>query len=169
MKKLLPLAAALTFTLTACAAPASSAAVLTATEATELQAVGSGEVHILTPHRDGMYYQTFQQCEIDHTDQIGRILVYSIDEMTNTARPACNVPDCPHDSTACPAWCDTSAALFVDGDELYLLASVNEPENYHYALQKINAERTQQTTLVADLPHGFVPIDTLAADDENLY
>ena len=57
MKKLLPLAAALTFTLTACAAPASSAAVPTATEATELQAVGSGEVHILTPHRDGMYYQ----------------------------------------------------------------------------------------------------------------
>lgn len=57
----------------------------------------------------------------------------------------------------------------MDGDELYLLASVNEPENYHYALQKINAERTQQTTLVADLPHGFVPIDTLAADDENLY
>ena len=102
MKKLLPLAAALTFTLTACAAPASSAAVPTATEATELQAVGSGEVHILTPHRDGMYYQTSQQCEIDHTDQIGRILVYSIDEMTNTARPACNVPDCPHDSTACP-------------------------------------------------------------------
>ena len=54
MKKLLPLAAALAFTVTACAAPASSAAVPTATEATELQAVGSGEVHILTPHRDGM-------------------------------------------------------------------------------------------------------------------
>ena len=45
MKKLLPLAAALTFTLTACSAPASSAAVPTTTEVTELQAVGSGEDH----------------------------------------------------------------------------------------------------------------------------
>ena len=126
-------------------------------------------MRILTFHRDGIYYQTFQQCEIDHTDQIGRILVYAIDETTSTARPSCNVPGCPHDSTACPAWCTTSAALFVDGDELYLLTTVNEPENPPYALQKINAARTQQTTLVADLPHGFVPIDALAADDENLY
>ena len=157
MKKLLPLAAALAFTVTACAAPASSAAVPTATEATELQAVGSGEVHILTSHRDGMYYQTFQQCEIDHTDQIGRILVYSIDEMTNTARPACNVPDCPHDSTACPAWCDTSAALFVDGDELYLLTSVNEPENYHYALQKDQYRAYPANNIGCGLAPRFCP------------
>ncbi len=50
MKKLLPLAAALTFTLTACAAPASSAAVPTATEATELQSRRQwGSTHPHTP------------------------------------------------------------------------------------------------------------------------
>ena len=169
MKKLLPLAAALALALTACTAPASSGTVSPTTEAIGMQAIGSGDVRLLTSHRDGMYYQTFQQCEIDHTDQIGRTLVYAIDETTSTARPACNVPDCLHDSTTCPAWCDTPATSFLDGDELYLLTAVNEPENYHYALQKINAARPQQTTLVEELPHGFVPIDTLAADDEALY
>lgn len=176
MKKLLSVFLLLALTLTACknTVPSSSQTVAESSKFPEAQAaaqgVGSGEVHMLTSHNDGMYYQFFNQCEIDHTDQIGRTLVYAIDETEETARPACNVPGCSHDSTACPAWSITFSVPFIDEDnELYLLTSVNEPGNYHYALQKINAERTQQTTLVEELPHGFVPADCFATDDENLY
>ena len=59
MKKLLPLAAALTFTLTACTAPTSDTLPAAPEESTTTQDVGSGEVRMLSAADGGIYYQTF--------------------------------------------------------------------------------------------------------------
>ena len=49
----------------------------------------------------GIYYQTFADSEVNHEVDIGRNLVYAVEETTGLARPACNVPGCTHDSDAC--------------------------------------------------------------------
>ena len=56
MKKLLPLAAALTFTLTACTAPTSDTLPAAPEESTTTQDVGSGEVRMLSAADGGIYY-----------------------------------------------------------------------------------------------------------------
>lgn len=171
MKRIFALAAALAVWLTSCGnvipdvQPTPQPQTPESTEA----ALDRGEVHILYHYGDGVYYRFFQQCEIDHTDQIGRKLIYAINEATGTARPACNIPNCPHDSDACPAWCDNYSDLFVDGDELYVIDIVNDPDEYHFALRKINADRTQRTTLVENLPRGFIQFSSAAADDAYFY
>lgn len=98
MKKLLPLAAALTFTLTACTAPTSDTLPAAPEESTTTQDVGSGEVRMLSAADGGVYYQTFADSEVNHEVDIGRNLVYAVEETTGLARPACNVPGCTHDS-----------------------------------------------------------------------
>lgn len=170
MKKQLALAAALALCLTACgkAEPDALPTSLPQTQEAAEAAAGSREVHMLHAYEDGIYYRFFQQCEIDHTDQIGRQLIYAIDEATGTARPACNIPNCPHDSDACPAW-SNNYEVFADGEELYVIDLVNDPDDYHYTLCKINADRTQHITLVENLPRGFVQFSNAAADDSYFY
>ena len=69
-----------------------------------------------------MYYQVFNDWEINYTDTMGRALIYAIDEQTGDARPVCNLPGCAHDSDTCPAWSDGNVTLcYGDGDEVYLL------------------------------------------------
>ena len=75
MKKLLPLAAALTFTLTACTAPTSDTLPAAPEESTTTQDVGSGEVRMLSAADGGIYYQTFADSEVNHEVDIGRNLV----------------------------------------------------------------------------------------------
>ena len=89
MKKLLPLAAALTFTLTACTAPTSDTLPAAPEESTTTQDVGSGEVRMLSAADGGIYYQTFADSEVNHEVDIGRNLVYAVEETTGLARPAC--------------------------------------------------------------------------------
>ena len=92
MKKLLSLAAALTFTLTACTAPTSDTLPAAPEKSTTTQDVGSGEVRMLSAADGGIYYQTFADSEVNHEVDIGRNLVYAVEETTGLARPACNVP-----------------------------------------------------------------------------
>ena len=105
MKKLLALSAILIFTLTACTAPTSDTLPATPEttapeESTTTQDVGSGEVRMLSAADGGIYYQTFADSEVNHEVDIGRNLVYAVEETTGLARPACNVPGCTHDSAA---------------------------------------------------------------------
>ena len=89
MKKLLPLAAALTFTLTACTAPTSDTLPAAPEESTTTQDVGSGEVRMLSAADGGIYYQTFADSEVNHEVDIGRNLVYAVEEpLAWPARPA---------------------------------------------------------------------------------
>ena len=88
MKKLLPLAAALTFTLTACTAPTSDTLPAAPEESTTTQDVGSGEVRMLSAADGGIYYQTFADSEVNHEVDIGRNLVYAVEETTGLTRPA---------------------------------------------------------------------------------
>ena len=81
-----------------------------------------------------MYYQAFNDCEINYTDTMGRALIYAIDEQTGDARPVCNLPGCAHDSAACPAWSDGNVTLcYGDGDEVYLLAFYYNDETSYFA------------------------------------
>ena len=118
MKKYLAITAALALTLTACgqAAADSTPTPTAATEATaapaeQPQSIGSGALRLLTAAADGVYYQAFNDWEINYTDTMGRALVYAIDEQTGDARPVCSLPGCAHDSAACPAWSNGFVAL----------------------------------------------------------
>ena len=97
MKKYLAITAALALVLTACghAAPNSTQTLTAATETTQAmaapaeppQGIGSGALRMLTAAADGVYYQAFNDWEINYTDTMGRALVYAIDEQTGDARP----------------------------------------------------------------------------------
>ena len=171
MKKLLPLAAALTFTLTACTAPTSDTLPAAPEESTTTQDVGSGEVRMLSAADGGIYYQTFADSEVNHEVDIGRNLVYAVEETTGLTRPACNVPGCTHDSDACPAYIQGSATCYADGSEVYLyICLYKEAEDTTvFRLEKINADHTQRTCLADDLPFGWVQPIGMAADDTHLY
>lgn len=101
MKKLLPLAAALTFTLTACTAPTSDTLPAAPEESTTIQDVGSGEVRMLSAADGGIYYQTFADSEVNHEVDIGRNLVYAVEETTGLARRPAMYPAAP--TTVMPA------------------------------------------------------------------
>lgn len=101
MKKLLPLAAALTFTLTACTAPTSDTLPAAPEESTTTQDVGSGEVRMLSAADGGIYYQTFADSEVNHEVDIGRNLVYAVEETTGLARRPAMYPAAP--TTVMPA------------------------------------------------------------------
>lgn len=101
MKKLLPLAAALTFTLTACTAPTSDTLPAAPEESTTTQDVGSGEVRMLSAADGGIYYQTFADSEVNHEVDIGRNLVYAVEETTGLARRPAMCPAAP--TTVMPA------------------------------------------------------------------
>lgn len=101
MKKLLPLAAALTFTLTACTAPTSDTLPAAPEESTDTQDVGSGEVRMLSAADGGIYYQTFADSEVNHEVDIGRNLVYAVEETTGLARRPAMYPAAP--TTVMPA------------------------------------------------------------------
>lgn len=99
MKKYLAITAALALVLTACghAAPDSTPTPTAATEAAaapaeQPQSIGSGTLRLLTAAADGVYYQAFNDWEINYTDTMGRALIYAIDEQTGDARPACSLP-----------------------------------------------------------------------------
>ena len=178
MKKLLPLAAALAFTMTACAAPASDAIPATAetntpeeSTASAAQSIGSGDVRMLSAADGGVYYQTFTDSEVNHEIDIGRILVYEVNESTGVARPACNVPGCAHDSDACPAYIQGTATCYADDGEVYLyICQYKEAEDTTvFRLEKINADNTQRICLADDLPFGWVQPTGMAADDSHLY
>ena len=104
MKKYLAITAALALVLTACghAAPNSTQTLTAATETTQAmaapaeppQGIGSGALRMLTAAADGVYYQAFNDWEINYTDTMGRALVYAIDEQTGDARPVCSLPGC---------------------------------------------------------------------------
>ena len=70
------------------------------------EGIGSDALRLLTAAADGVYYQAFNDWEINYTDTMGRALIYAIDEQTGDARPVCSLPGCAHDSAACPAWSD---------------------------------------------------------------
>ena len=96
MKKYLAITAALALVLTACghAAPDSTPTLTAATETTQAtaapaeppQGIGSGALRMLTAAADGVYYQAFNDWEINYTDTMGRALVYAIDEQTGDAQ-----------------------------------------------------------------------------------
>ena len=176
MKKLLALSAILIFTLTACTATTSDTLPATPEttapeESTTTQDVGSGEVRMLSAADGGIYYQTFADSEVNHEVDIGRNLVYAVEEPTGLARPACNVPGCTHDSDACPAYIQGSATCYADGSEVYLyICLYKEAEDTTvFRLEKINADHTQRTCLADDLPFGWVQPIGMAADDTHLY
>lgn len=78
----------------------------------------------------GICYQTFADSEVNYEVDIGRNLVYAVEETTGLARPACNVPGCTHDSDACPAYIQGSATCYADGSEVYLyICLYKEAEN----------------------------------------
>ena len=82
MKKYLAITAALALVLTACghAAPDSTPTLTAATETTQAmaapaeppQGIGSGALRMLTAAADGVYYQAFNDWEINYTDTIRR-------------------------------------------------------------------------------------------------
>lgn len=178
MKKLLFVSVLLILTLTACknAVPSSSQAVAEPSAAPETQpataqSTGSGEVRMLSAADGGYYYTSFTDGEINHTDEMGRILIYAIDEATGTARPACNLPSCTHDSDACPAYITGTATCYADDGEVYLyISQYKEAEDtIVFRLEKINADYTQRICLADDLPFGWVQPNGMAADDTHLY
>lgn len=102
MKKYLAITAALALALTACGQTAAdstptptAATEAAAAPAEQLQSIGSGTLRLLTAAADGVYYQAFNDCEINYTDTMGRALIYAIDEQTGDARPVCNRPAAP--------------------------------------------------------------------------
>ena len=109
MKKYLAITAALALTLTACgqAAADSTPTPTAATEATashaeQPQSIGSGALRLLTAAADGVYYQAFNDWEINYTDTMGRALIYAIDEQTGDARPVSACPAVPTTATPAP-------------------------------------------------------------------
>ena len=158
MKRYLAITAALALVLTACghAAPDSTPTLTAATETTQAtaapaeppQGIGSGALRMLTAAADGVYYQAFNDWEINYTDTMGRALVYAIDEQTGDARPVCSLPGCAHDSAACPAWSNGNVTLcYGDGDEVYLLLFYYNDETSYYRWERIGADHTQRTVL----------------------
>ena len=122
MKKYLAITAALALTLTACgqAAADSTPTPTAATEAAaspaeQPQSICSGVLRLLTAAADGVYYQAFNDWEINYTDTMGRALIYAIDEQTGDARPVCSLPGCAHNSDTGPAWSGGDTTV-CDGD-----------------------------------------------------
>lgn len=177
MKKYLVITAALALALTACgqAAADSTPTPTAATEATaapaeQPQSIGSDALRLLTAAADGVYYQAFNDWEINYTDTRGRALIYAIDEQTGDARPVCSLPDCTHDSAACPAWCDGNTTLcYGDGDEVYLLNFYYNDETSYYSWEQINSDHTRRTVLARIEPGLSVVGRGVAVDDKNLY
>lgn len=172
MKKLLSVFLLLALTLTAC----KSAATAKPSEAPEtqpatVQGCGSGEVRMLSAADGGYYYTSFTDGEVNRTDEIGRILIYAIDEATGTARPACNLLGCTHDSDDCPAHITGTATCYADGGEVYLyICQYKEAEDTTvFRLEKISADHTQRVCLADDLPFGWVQPTGMSADDSYLY
>lgn len=177
MKKYLAITAALALALTACgqAAADSTPTPTAATEATaapaeQPQSIGSGPLRLLTAAADGVYYQAFNDWEINYTDTMGRALIYAIDEQTGDARPVCNLPGCAHNSDTCPAWSDGNMTFcYGDGDEVYLLMFHYNDETSYYCWERINANHTERT-LLADVEPGLSVVGRgVAVDDANLY
>ena len=172
MKKLLSVFLLLALTLTAC----KSAATAEPSEAPETQPAtaqgsGSGEVRMLSAADGGYYYTSFTDGEVNRTDEMGRILIYAIDEATGTARPACNLLGCTHDSDDCPAHITGTAICYADGGEVYLyICQYKEAEDTTvFRLEKISADHTQRVCLADDIPFGWVQPTGMAADDSHLY
>ena len=107
MKKYLAITAALALVLTACghAAPDSTPTLTAATETTQAtaapaeppQGIGSGALRMLTAAADGVYYQAFNDWEINYTD--------TSRPETPTPFAACpavptTAPPAPHGATA---------------------------------------------------------------------
>ena len=131
---------------------------------------GSGALRLLTAAADGVYYQVFNDWEINYTDTMGRALVYAIDEQTGDARPVCSLPGCAHDSAACPAWSDGNVTLcYGDGDEVCLLLFYYNDETSYYRWERISADHTQRTVLATIEPGQSVVGRGVAVDDVNLY
>ena len=177
MKKYLAITAALALALTACgqtvadSTPTPTAATeAAAAPAEQPQSIGSGPLRLLTAAADGVYYQAFNDWEINYTDTMGRALIYAIDEQTGDARPACSLPDCTHDSAACPAWSDGNVTLcYGDGDGVYLLNFHYNDETSYYCWERINANHTERTLLADVEPGQSVVGRGVAVDDVNLY
>lgn len=180
MKKYLAITAALALVLTACghAAPDSTPTLTAATETMQAtaapaeppQGIGSGALRMLTAAADGVYYQAFNDWEINYTDTMGRALVYAIDEQTGDARPVCSLPGCAHDSAACPAWSNGNVTLcYGDGDEVYLLAFYYNDETSYYRWERINSDHTERILLAEVEPGLSVVGRGVAVDDANLY
>ena len=155
MKKYLVITAALALALTACgqAAADSTPTPTAATEATaapaeQPQSIGSDALRLLTAAADGVYYQAFNDWEINYTDTRGRALIYAIDEQTGDARPVCSLPGCAHNSDTCPAWSDGNTTLcYGDGDEVYLLNFYYNEETSYYSWEQINSDHSRRTVL----------------------
>ena len=177
MKKYLAITAALALTLTACgqAAADSTPTPTAATEAAaapaeQRQSIGSGALRLLTAAADGVYYQAFNDWEINYTDTMGRALIYAIDEQTGDARPVCSLPGCAHNSDTCPAWSDGNTTLcYGDGDEVYLLNFYYNDETSYYSWEQINSDHTRRTVLARIEPGLSVAGRGVAVDDKNLY
>lgn len=177
MKKYLAITAALALTLTACgqAAADSTPTPTAATEAAaapaeQRQSIGSDALRLLTAAADGVYYQAFNDWEINYTDTMGRALIYAIDEQTGDARPVCSLPGCAHNSDTCPAWSDGNTTLcYGDGDEVYLLNFYYNEETSYYSWEQINSDHTRRTVLARIEPGLSVVGRGVATDDKNLY
>ena len=177
MKKYLAITAAVALAMTACGQTAAdstptptAATEATAAPAEQPQGIGSGSLRMLTAAADGVYYQAFNDTEIQYTGTLDRTLIYAIDEQTGDARPACSLPDCTHDSAACPAWSDGNVTLcYGDGDEVYLLVFHYNDETSYYCWERINANHTERTLLANVEPGQSVVGRGVAVDDVNLY
>lgn len=177
MKKYLAITAALALTLTACgqAAADSTPTPTAATEAAaspaeQPQSICSGVLRLLTAAADGVYYQAFNDWEINYTDTMGRALIYAINEQTGDARPVCSLPGCAHNSDTCPAWSDGNTTLcYGDGDEVYLLNFYYNDETSYYSWEQINSDHTRRTVLARIEPGLSVVGRGVAVDDKNLY
>ena len=177
MKKYLAITAAVTLALTACG-QATADSTPTPTAATEAaaapaeqpQSIGSGPLRLLTAAADGVYYQAFNDTEIQYTGTLDRTLIYAIDEQTGDARPVCSLPGCTHDSAACPAWSDGNVTLcYGDGDEVYLLLFYYNDETSYYRWERINSDHTERILLAEVEPGLSVVGRGVAVDDVNLY
>lgn len=103
MKKYLAITAALALVLTACghAAPDSTPTLTAATETTQAtaapaeppQGIGSGALRMLTAAADGVYYQAFNDWEINYTDTMA----------ARWSMPSTSRPETPAPFAACPA------------------------------------------------------------------
>lgn len=109
MKKYLAITAAQALALTACgqaeadSTPTPTAATeATAAPAEQPQSIGSDALRLLTAAADGVYYQVFNDWEINYTDTMGRALIYAIDEQTGDRALSATCPAAPMTATPAP-------------------------------------------------------------------
>lgn len=106
----------------------------------------------------GIYYQTFADSEVNHEVDIGRNLVYAVEETTGLARRPAMYPAAP--TTVMPAQPTSKARPLVMPMAARSISTSAYIKKWKittvFRLEKINADHTQRTCLADDLPFGWV-------------